>query len=179
MVKTHLELDHRRRQQHFNTSKENQRLNQRKIREILTPIHAFIFDGWGLDMRCNLFAIGMQIGGQVPKFELKVFKNEPITPSVQYDCQFLREKLNMSEEDYKVFERVLSGHIIGIPKLHTSNDIKHQMNGIFPLLTNELGVFLQNPIEKVDLMVTRYVRKNQDSLIDDTLELKISGNKFF
>ena len=82
----------------------------------------------------------------------------------------------MSENDYKIFEKIMSAHLRGIPKLHNSNDIKFQMNEIFPILSNELSVYLQNPIFKIELMVTRYLRNNQDAC-DDFIRIKFSGNK--
>ena len=82
----------------------------------------------------------------------------------------------MSENDYKIFEKIMSAHLRGIPKLHNSSDIKFQMNEIFPILSNELGVYLQNPIFKIELMVTRYLRNNQDAC-DDFIRIKFSGNK--
>lgn len=135
MVKLNLELDFSSRQRHFDTTESNQRRNKIMFREILQRVHNF-FTTFGLNIESKI----VEFNGEIPQLEFGVFQNDLSVPSVQFDCQLLREKLNMSENDYKIFEKIMSAHLRGIPKLHNSNDIKFQMNEIFPILSNELGV---------------------------------------
>lgn len=175
MVKTSIELDHRTRQKHFLTSSENRRLNNNRFKTIFRQLNNY-FKSFGLYMR-NIELVDINEDEPTPEPNLKITdKTETDKKSLEFDCQFLREMMNMSEKSYRLFEKVLSPHLSGIPKLHTSNTIKHQMNQMFKLAENSLGVYVEDPIKKIQIMLSKFMENNE--VDEESFRIKISGSSF-
>ena len=175
MVKVNLELDCRTRQRHFATTSENRRLNTSRFKQILHQLNLF-FGSFGLGMRKIELTENLPNERQ-PEFELQINSNQASNRSLEFDCQFLREMINMSEKDYKLFERVLSVHLKGIPKLYTSNAIKFRMNDLFRLASNSRAIYLENPIDKIKFMLNKFVQKYH--FIDKYFHIKFSGGIYY
>jgi len=198
MVKINIDLDMRRRERHFNTNPDNQRRNATRIHEMMKMVNNY-FNCFGLRMK-EVQLINME-GDENPELKLS-FQNNPRLDhqDIRKDCQILRERLNLTEIDYKTFQGffyyflfvyflqkliyieinlnykkgMLSVHLNGIPKLCASNQAKKRMNQIFPIASNDLGWFVSDPIRKIKMAAIEFLSENSE-FSERTFSIKISG----
>jgi hypothetical protein len=171
MVKVNLKLNNRLRQSHFATSIDNQKLNKNRLKRLFHQLNEHLLS-YGLSFK-KIQLVETAQDERRPEFELEISENQTHHRSLEFDCQFLREMMNMSKKNYQLFERILSNHLNGIPKLGASDSAKFQINDLFSLESNQLGVYIQDPVTKIRFMLANFLKNNQDT--EKRIKIKFSG----
>jgi len=109
MVKVNLELNNRLRQRHFATSIDNQKLNKNRLKRLFHQLNEHLLS-YGLSFK-KIQLVETAQDERRPEFELEISENQTHHRSLEFDCQFLREMMNMSKKNYQLFERILSNHL--------------------------------------------------------------------
>jgi hypothetical protein len=173
MVKLNLELDMRKRERHFGTSTENQRKNMNRIQGLFKMFNRY-FNCYGLRIS-ETQLINSEANNNNHAVNISIQENPPDLHNIRYTCQFLREKLNMSEDDYKLFHCMLSAHLVAVPTLNASNEIKKQMNELFPISSNGMGWYLTDPIRKIRFALINFLAAN-NQFAERKFAIKIAGD---
>jgi len=164
----------RRRRKYFDCDSENQRINRNRIRDFLEGSYLERFcQSIGLKVK-EIRLIAIEPENQETDHPTKVIVNEILSNDYKIEQLLIAKDLtNMSRRKFRLWRQILKKIFFDkIPNWRDVEEKQHEINNIFPLISNQKGFFL-DPNQKIKYVCQKFLERNEEFVENDERNFKI------